>query len=254
MTIRYRKASRDNPPAVDNATITIARGEALALVGESGSGKTSLARGIIGLVPPASGTIRLDGAELSRSYRKRTRDQRRRIQYVFQNSTLALNPRQTVEQVLTAPLKRFFDLTETQRHDLILELLGMVALPPRVLELRSPELSGGEQQRVAIARALSAKPDVMICDEVVSALDVSVQAAIVKLLGDLQRETGIAMLFISHDLGVVRAIADRTAVMHNGRIVEEGPTEPLFQEPEMEYTKMLLNSVPDAKAAASLRT
>jgi peptide/nickel transport system ATP-binding protein len=248
LTIAYRGAPPDSP-AVNDATLSLARGEALALVGESGSGKTSLARGIIGLVAPAAGSVTLDGDVVAATFRKRTREQRRRIQYVFQNSTLALNPRHTIEQVLTAPLDRFFDLNDQERNTRILELLEMVSLPQRVLPLRSSELSGGEQQRVAIARALSANPDVMICDEVVSALDVSVQAAIVKLLGDLQAETGVAMLFISHDLGVVRAIADRTAVMHNGHIVEEGPTELIFRDPQMEYTKMLLSSVPDAAAA-----
>ena len=246
--MRYRHARERAAIAVERRELDITRAETLALVGESGSGKTSLARALVGLVEPVEGAVLLDGAQLATSYRQRSRAELRRIQYVFQNSTLSLNPRQRIRAILAAPLDRFFELAARERTERIAELMAMVGLPERLLAQRPRELSGGEQQRVAIARALAARPDVMICDEIVSALDVSVQAAIVKLLGELRDETGVAMLFISHDLGVVRSLANRTAVMSAGQLLEIGPTERVFQSPESDYTRTLLASVPDAAA------
>ena len=250
--VRYRTAAADGRAAVESVSLSIGHGETLALVGESGSGKTSLARAITGLVAPARGHILLDGQQLAPRYGRRSSEQLRRIQYIFQNSTLALNPRHEIGFQLRAPLDRFFDLDSAERDARVRELLAMVGLPTRLLGLRPRNLSGGEQQRVAIARALAAKPDVMICDEIVSALDVSVQAAIVALLGELQAETGVSMLFISHDLGVVRSIAHRTAVMYNGSLVELADTEAVFNSPQHGYTEELLLSVPDAAAALAV--
>jgi peptide/nickel transport system ATP-binding protein len=245
----YRTAARGQPAAVEGVSLSIGPAETLALVGESGSGKTSLARAITGLVRPTRGRILLEGTELAPTYGQRSVEQLRRIQYIFQNSSLALNPRQEIEDQLRAPVERFFDLDTSSQRARIDELLAMVRLPRRLLKLRPRDLSGGEQQRVAIARALAARPDVMICDEIVSALDVSVQAAIVSLLGELQAETGVSLLFISHDLGVVRSIAHRTAVMYGGSLVELSDTESVFRTPQHEYTQTLLGSVPDASSA-----
>jgi peptide/nickel transport system ATP-binding protein len=247
--VQYRSAARGRHAAVKGVSVSIGPGETLALVGESGSGKTSLARAITGLVRPTRGRVLIEGKELAPTYGKRSVEQLRRIQYIFQNSSLALNPRLEVGKQLQAPLDRFFDLDASSRSERIEELLAMVSLPRRLLQLRPRDLSGGEQQRVAIARALAARPDVMICDEIVSALDVSVQAAIVSLLGELQSETGVSVLFISHDLGVVRSIAHRTAVMYAGSLVELSDTETVFRTPQHAYTQTLLASVPDASTA-----
>jgi peptide/nickel transport system ATP-binding protein len=250
--VRYQTAGAGGRAAVEAVSLSIGHGETLALVGESGSGKTSLARAITGLVAPARGRVLLDGQQLEPRFRQRSLEELRRIQYVFQNSTLALNPRQEIGAQLQAPLDRFFDLDSAERDARVRELLALVGLPTRLLGLRPRNLSGGEQQRVAIARALAARPDVMICDEIVSALDVSVQASIVGLLGELQAETGVSILFISHDLGVVRSIAHRTAVMYNGSLVELADTEAVFGSPLHSYTEELLASVPDPAAALLL--
>jgi peptide/nickel transport system ATP-binding protein len=234
--------------AVAGANVAVHDGETLAIVGESGSGKTSLSRAIVGLVD-YSGEVLLRGHLLPPSVHRRSRDQRRRIQYVFQNPTLALNPRHSVHRILSAPLASFFSISNTERDSRIAELLDHVGLPLRVLGVRPNSLSGGEQQRVAIARALAAEPEVLICDEVVSALDVSVQAAIIDLLASLQQRTGVAMLFISHDFAVVRSVADRVAVMHQGEIVEMSAADDVFSNPRHVYTRQLLASVPDAAAA-----
>ncbi len=236
--------------AVAGATVAVHDGETLAIVGESGSGKTSLSRAIVGLVD-YSGAVLLRGHVLPSSVHRRSRDQRRRIQYVFQNPTLALNPRHSVQRILSAPIASFFHVSNSERDRRIAELLDQVGLPIRVLGVRPSSLSGGEQQRVAIARALAAEPEVLICDEVVSALDVSVQAAIIDLLASLQRQTGVAMLFISHDLAVVRSVADRIAVMHQGDIVEMSAADSLFSNPRHAYTRQLLASVPDAALAVA---
>jgi len=249
VSVRYGKRDRPAEWAVKGVTLRLASGETVAVVGESGSGKTSLARAIVGLVAPAAGTVALGERTLAPLVRRRTRDERRRIQYIFQNSALALNPRHTVERVLNRPLETFLGLGRTAKSARVRELLELVRLPPRILALRPRALSGGEQQRVAIARALAAEPDIVICDEIVSALDVSVQASVIELLGELQDETGVSYLFISHDLGLVRSIAHRTAVMERGALTELGVTEDVFDRPRHPYTKMLLDHVPDAAAA-----
>jgi peptide/nickel transport system ATP-binding protein len=246
VSVRYGSPRQRRPLAVDHVTLELSSGETLAVVGESGSGKTSLARAVAGLVVPLTGEIELAGALLPARIGDRTAEQRRRIQYVFQNSTLALNPRHSTHRILQRPLSVFFGLVGQAARERIDELLDLVRLPARVLGLPPRALSGGEQQRVAIARALAAQPDVIICDEIVSALDVSVQAAIVDLLDELQARTSASYLFISHDLGVVRSIAGRTAVMEHGRLVELSTTAAVFEHPEHPYTRMLLDHVPDA--------
>lgn len=231
--------------AVHNVTLALAEGETLALVGESGSGKTSLARAVVGLVPARSGSVRLRDRLLPLKVRDRSREDLRRLQYVFQNPRLAFNPHHSVERLLRRPLDVFFQLDGAETRSRILELLELVELPARILRMRPGDLSGGESQRLALARALAAQPDVIICDEITSALDVSVQASIVGLLGQLQAMTASSYLFISHDLGLVRSIAHRTAVMEGGEIVELSETERVFTRPRAEYTRMLLHDAPD---------
>lgn len=231
--------------AVQDVTLHVNDGETFGLVGESGSGKTSVARVIAGLVLPIEGEVLLDGKVLAPNAKKRSVEDLRRIQYVFQNSSLALNPRQTIGEILDRPLKAFFDRSSSERRKRILELMDLVRLSPKLLSAGPATLSGGEQQRVAIARALAAEPRIMICDEIVSSLDVSVQAAIVDLLGQLQSQMGLSYMFISHDLAVVRSIAHRIGVMQNGRLVESGQSEAVFNKPEHEYTRSLLAHSPD---------
>jgi peptide/nickel transport system ATP-binding protein len=243
--VRYFRAQSRTEWAVQDVSLNVNDGETFGLVGESGSGKTSVARVVAGLVLPIEGEVLLDGKVLPANAKKRTIRDLRRIQYVFQNSSLALNPRQTIAEILDRPLKAFFDLSRGERHKRILELMDLVRLPPRLLSAGPGTLSGGEQQRVAIARALAAEPEIVICDEIVSALDVSVQGAIVELLGQLQSQMGLSYLFVSHDLAVVRSIAHRIGVMYKGRLVESGPSERIFQDPEHEYTRILLAHTPD---------
>jgi peptide/nickel transport system ATP-binding protein len=245
VSVRYRRSDPFEAWAVRDVSLSVSEGQTLALVGESGSGKTSLARAIAGLVAPVSGAIALRGAALPPTVRMRSRKQVRHIQYVFQNSSLALNPRHSVARILSRPLEVFFGCAGAEAEARVVELLELVRLPRRVLSLRPGRLSGGEQQRVAIARALAAEPDLIVCDEIVSALDVSVQAAIVDLLGDLQARMSTTCLFISHDLGVVRSIAHQTAVLKLGELVEWADTEQVFEKPQHPYTQMLLAHVPD---------
>ncbi|MFJ2547638.1 dipeptide ABC transporter ATP-binding protein [Pseudomonas sp. NPDC087612] len=223
--------------------LDVQAGECLAVVGESGSGKTSLARTLAGLGDNASGELRFDGQPLSLLARQRPSASRHRIQYVFQNPYRALNPRQTVAQCLQAPLEHFFKLKGQACRARIEAALQRVALPASVADKYPHHLSGGERQRVAIARALVCEPSVLICDEVTSALDVSVQAAILALLKQLQGE-GMTLVFVTHDLGVVRAIADRVVVIKEGQIVEQGDVEEVLERPANSYTKNLVFHTP----------
>jgi len=227
-------------PAVDNLSFEIAPGEALGLVGESGSGKSTAAAIIAGLLAPGGGSITFDGALLQGSARERTQEQRRRIQIVFQDPLSSLNPRQRVEAILARPLALFHGLAGAAARARSLELLEQLQLDPRLLDSYPRQLSGGQQQRVAIARAFAAKPDLVICDEVTSALDVSVQAQVLALLKDLQARSRTACLFISHDLGVIRQVARRVVVMRDGRVCEAGTTDEVFRAPADGYTRMLL--------------
>jgi oligopeptide/dipeptide ABC transporter ATP-binding protein len=227
--------------AVDGVDLEVRRGEALALVGESGSGKSTLALALAGLRPADGGEIRYDGRVLPA---RRSRDDRRRIQVVFQDPYSSLNPRLTVGGMLGELLRvhQVVPRSEVRSHSA--ELLRLVGLDEGALSAYPRQFSGGQRQRVAIARALALRPDVLIADEPVSALDVSVQATILNLLGDLRAELGLTMLFISHNLAVVRHLCDRVAVMYLGRIVEVAPAGQLFRDPRHPYTRALLAAIP----------
>jgi len=217
----------------------------LALVGESGSGKTTLARCIAGLHQfKITGTIELNGKALARESRGRTRDQRQAIQYIFQSPYSSLNPRKTIRQLLAQPIDIFFKLDRDQTEERMVKVLDQVALDASLLNRYPEQLSGGERQRIAIARALAAEPTVLICDEVTSWLDVSVQAAIIELLAQLQLELGVSMLFVTHNLALIRSVAQEVAVMNDGRIVELGLVDAVLEDPQADYTKALLADTP----------
>jgi len=217
----------------------------LALVGESGSGKTTLARCIAGLHPhKIVGDIEYGGVPLARDARRRPRATRQAIQYIFQSPYSSLNPRKTIGQILSQPLKVFFQLSRDEMEARMLKALEQVALDSSLLSRYPDQLSGGERQRVAIARGLAAEPTMLICDEVTSWLDVSVQAAVIELLAALQRDMGLSMLFVTHNLALVRSIAQEVAVMNEGRIVEYGLVDAVLDDPQADYTKKLLSDTP----------
>jgi peptide/nickel transport system ATP-binding protein len=221
----------------------------LALVGESGSGKTTLARCIAGLHPfKIEGTVELNGKSLARESRGRTQHERQAIQYIFQSPYSSLNPRKTIRQLLAQPIDIFFKLDRDGREERMVRALDQVALDTSLLSRYPEQLSGGERQRIAIARALAAEPTVLICDEVTSWLDVSVQAAIIELLAKLQSETGVSMLFVTHNLALIRSVAQEVAVMSEGRIVELGLVDAVLEDPQAEYTKLLLADTPTLPA------
>ena len=240
-------AVRGIPPravrAVDDVSLEVARAHTLALVGESGCGKTTLGRAVVGLVEPIGGRLAFEGADATRLARRRPRDLRRRIQIIFQNPEATLNPQRTVGETLARPLELFGAAPAAARAERVQELLRAVQLPEEYVGRYPHELSGGEKQRVAVARAFAAEPELIVCDEPLSALDVSVQAAMLNLLVDLQERTGAAYLFISHDLSVVRYLADRVAVMYWG-LCEVGSVDALFAPPYHPYTEALLSAIP----------
>jgi peptide/nickel transport system ATP-binding protein len=234
---------------VHDVTLEVARRECLALVGESGSGKTTLARSVAGLHSDRIGQIMLNGVPLATSARNRPREQRRMIQYVFQNPYGSLNPRRTVGHIIGQPLEIFGRLKGDAAEKKVAEMLDRVSLTAAYMDRFPDQLSGGERQRVAIARALVCEPSVLVCDEVTSALDVSVQAAIVELLASLQRDLGLAMLFVTHNLPLVRSVAQRVAVMSQGRIVELGEVDKILEAPTDPYTRRLLSDTPSLEVA-----
>nr|WP_298167640.1 ABC transporter ATP-binding protein [uncultured Pseudomonas sp.] len=227
--------------------LKIRRGEAVGVIGESGSGKTTLAQAIAGLAEPSAGHILLDGQPLSRSLSGRTREQFRRIQFVFQNADTALNPKHSIEQILGRPLRFYHGMKGAQQQRRIAELMELVQLPASIAQRLPGELSGGQKQRVNLARALAAEPDLILCDEVTSALDTVVGAAILELLRDLRRELGVSYLFISHDISTVRALCDDIVVMYSGHKVEAGNQQSFAQVPFHPYTDLLINSVPELR-------
>ena len=231
--------------AVDGVDLEIRRGEALALVGESGSGKSTLARALTGLIPPDKGEIALQGKVLPA---RRSRSDQRRIQMVFQDPYSSLNPRMTVASMLAELLRVHHVVPRGEVESFSRELLGLVGLGDEALSAYPRQFSGGQRQRVAIARALALRPDVLLADEPVSALDVSVQATILNLLRDLRAELGLTLMLISHNLAVVRHLCDRVAVMYLGRIIEVAPTETLFRNPQHPYTRGLLAAIPRISA------
>ena len=242
-------------PTVADISIQITKGETLGLVGESGSGKSTILKTIAGLLPPVSGSITIAGDQpLPFAVEQRGPEHLRRIQLIFQNPDDSLNPRHTIAQVLEQPLRLYFGLTGNDLRNRSLKILERVRLGAHYLDRLPSQLSGGEKQRVAIARAFAAEPDLVLCDEVTSALDVSVQAAVLDLLNELKHSQGTTYIFVSHDLAVVRALSDRVAVLYQGRLCEIGPAKDVYALPSHPYTEVLLGAVlePDPDTAPTL--
>jgi oligopeptide/dipeptide ABC transporter ATP-binding protein len=230
--------------AVRGVSFTIAKGEILGLVGETGSGKTTVGKCVVRLLNPTAGTVRFDGQDITRVSRRNLRELRARIQFVFQDPYSSLDPRMTVEQIVAEPLRAHTSESGAQTRARAAEAVERVGLPVPVLNRLPHELSGGQRQRVGLARALVLEPELLIADEPVSALDVSVRAGILNVLGDLQRSMGFSCLFITHDLSVAEFLCDRVAVMYLGEIVEIGTRDELFADPRHPYTQSLLAAAP----------
>ena len=230
--------------AVDGVSLTVNQGETLGLVGESGCGKSTLGRAILRLYEPTSGTITFDGTDISHLSRGQLRPMRERMQMIFQDPYASLNPRHSIGRIVGEPLRVHQKQTRADLRTRVRELLDIVGLPADAASRYPHEFSGGQRQRIGLARAIALNPDFIVADEPVSALDVSIQAQILNLLKDLQRDFGLAYLFISHDLSVVRAMSDDIAVMKDGKIVEAGSADDVYLRPANEYTKALLASVP----------
>lgn len=231
---------------IDHLDLDISRGEVLGLAGESGSGKSTLARALLGLVPIRSGQVLFDGIDSAALSAAQRRDMRRRVQIIFQDPSSALSPLRTVAQTLQEPLRLFSLCRRTDEHATMVQALAEVGLPAQALARYPQQFSSGQRQRIAIARALICKPDLLIADEAVAALDVSVQARILELLHAQHEQRGVAMLFISHDLAVIRQLASRIGVMYRGRLVEQAPARQLFGNATHPYTQALLAALPGA--------
>lgn len=244
VTARYPGTTFDVLKAV---SVDLPPGQTLAVVGESGSGKSTLARAITGLLPPAAGRITFAGRELSRDLKSRSRDDLRELQMIYQMADVAMNPRQTVGTIIGRPLEFYFGMTGEAKRKRVQELLDQIEMGKGYVDRYPAELSGGQKQRVCIARALAAKPKLIICDEVTSALDPLVADGILKLLLQLQAQEGVAYLFITHDLATVKAIADRIAVMYRGQVVRYGSKTDVLTPPFDDYTDLLLSSVPEMR-------
>jgi ABC-type oligopeptide transport system ATPase subunit len=245
LTVDYRRRGRDTQRALDRVRLTIATGETLALVGESGSGKSTLGNAILGLVPVTSGTLCFAGEDITAADARQRRRLSASLQAVFQDPYGSLNPSRSIGQTLIEPMIAERGLTRAAMAERVRVMLERVGLDADAANRYPADFSGGQRQRIAIARALMRSPRLVVCDEPVSALDLSVQAQVLNLLADLQTEMGLSYLFISHDLGVVRHVAHRVAVLYRGRIVETGPTQQIYESPVDPYTRALLAAVPD---------
>ena len=243
LSVRYR-TPRGVLQAVDRVSLHVGERETLGLVGESGCGKSSLARAVLRLIQPQAGTIRIDGVDTTALSGRALKPYRRRVQMVFQDPAGSLDPRFRVRRLLAEPLAATPGNTSATRHEQVAALMRQVGLGPELADRLPHELSGGQRQRIAIARALAPGPRVVVCDEPVSALDVSLQAQVLNLLGDLQAEFGMAYLFVSHDLSVVQHVADRVAVMYLGQVVEVAQCRELWRQPAHPYTQALIAAVP----------
>ena len=230
---------------LDNVTVRLPRGRTVAVVGESGSGKSTLARAITGLLPPSKGRIEFNGKALPPRLQDRDIDTLRRIQMIYQSADTALNPRQTVRDIVGRPLEFYLGLRGAEKDRRIVKLLDSIELSEDFIDRHPGEMSGGQKQRISIARALAAEPDIIICDEVTSALDQIVQEGILQLLMRLQKDTNVSYLFITHDIATVRAISDEIVVMHKGKVVQQGLKSQVLNPPYPPYTELLLSSVPE---------
>jgi ABC-type glutathione transport system ATPase component len=246
---------RQEVHAVDEVSFRLEQGTTLALVGESGSGKTTVARMVVGLERPTDGEVRIfDQPRPARPSARERRELASQVQLVFQNPYRSLDPRQTVGSAIDEFIRTHFDWDLPRRRERVTELLELVKLPARVRSALPGELSGGQRQRVCIARALATEPRVLVLDEAVAALDVSVQAQVLNVLADVRDETGVSYLFVTHDLAVVRQIADEVVVMRLGSVVERGPTARVLDEPQEAYTRVLRDSVPRENWSPQRRT
>ena len=245
LSLENVNASYGKSKVLFNVSAKIPKGKTIAIVGESGSGKTTLAKVITGLLPQTNGNINYNGKTLPSRLEKRTKEQLRKIQMIFQMPDTAINPRQTVEEIIGRPVEFYHGLKKNERKSRVIELLKMIELDANYLYRFPQELSGGQKQRICIARALAANPELIICDEVTSALDQIVQEEILKLLQKLQKELGVTYIFITHDIATVKAISDEIVVMYQGKVVEQGMKSEILNPPFPEYTNLLLSSIPE---------
>ncbi|MER7172182.1 ABC transporter ATP-binding protein, partial [Streptomyces mesophilus] len=248
---RHFPAPSGSVRAVDGVSLTIGPGEVVGLVGESGSGKSTVGRCVVRLDTPTGGEVLIDGTDVTTLSARQMRPLRKKVHLVFQDPSSSLNPRMTIRQIIAEPLRLHGLATRAEASARVDELLRQVGLRPELADRNPHQLSGGQRQRVSIARALSVEPALLVADEPTSALDVSVQASVLNLLADLQKERGFGCLFITHDLAAVEYLADRIAVMYLGRIVEQAPAAELFADPKHPYTQALLSAapVPDPRAS-----
>ena len=245
LSIKNIDAAYGSSKVLHNVSIDIPKGKTVAIVGESGSGKSTTARVITGLLPQLKGEIIFDGKKLSPKLEQRSKEELRRIQIIFQMPDTAMNPRQTVDEIIGRPIEFYQSIKGKEREAKVIELLKMIELDETFLDRLPSELSGGQKQRICIARALAANPDLIICDEVTSALDQIVQEGILKLLQKLQKELGVTYIFITHDIATVKAISDEIVVMYQGEVVEQGLKSKILNPPYPDYTELLLSSVPE---------